>query len=204
MMVLGICGSPRKEKKSGVYKLHLRKKQISGCIACLGCVKDNVCKVEDDLEPIRAKIVEADGYVIGAPNYYSGINATTHAFLERWFQFRHQEGDLLWGKLGVAVGVGGTEGHYPADEIEKFFLYNFIETVAKVPGHKVGIPYFLHGEGVKISEEIIPDVTKQPEVMQAAVEAGKKLGQRLQNGDDRMQVTQKMQAVMMEKFQGSV
>jgi multimeric flavodoxin WrbA len=206
MMVLGICGSPRKEKKSGVYKLvntvleatgvdyefvHLRKKQISGCI---GCVKDNVCKVEDDLEPIRAKIVEADGYVIGAPNYYSGINATTHAFLERWFQFRHQEGDLLWGKLGVAVGVGGTEGHYPADEIEKFFLYNF----------KVGIPYFLHGEGVKISEEIIPDVTKQPEVMQAAVEAGKKLGQRLQNGDDRMQVTQKMQAVMMEKFQGSV
>jgi len=111
MMVLGICGSPRKEKKSGVYKLvntvleatgvdyefvHLRKKQISGCIACLGCVKDNVCKVEDDLEPIRDKIIEADGYVIGAPNYYSGMNATTHAFLERWFQFRHQEGDLQW------------------------------------------------------------------------------------------------------------
>ena len=115
------------------------------------------------------------------------------------------------------MGVGGTEGHYPADEIEKFFLYNFIETVAKVPGQgaascfscgygetcKVGIPYFLHGEGVKITEDIIPDVTKQPEVMQAAVEAGKKLGQRLQNGHDRMQVTQKMQAVMMEKFKGS-
>lgn len=232
MMILGICGSPRKEKTSGVYTLvntvmeatgidyefvHLRKKQISGCIACLGCVKDNVCKVEDDLTPLREKIVEADGYVIGAPNYYSGMNATTHAFLERWFQFRHQEGDLLWGKLGVAVGVGGTEGHYPADEIEKFFLYNFIETVAKVPGQgaascfscgygetcKVGIPYFLHGEGVKITEDIIPDVTKQPEVIQAAVAAGKKLGQRLQQGHDRMQVTQKMQAVMMEKFEGS-
>ena len=231
-MVLGISGSPRKESKSGVHKLvetvleatgvnyefvSLRKMNIAGCIACLGCVKDNICKVEDDLQPLREKIVEADAYVIGAPNYYSGMNAATHALLERWFQFRHQEGDLLWGKLGVTVGVGGTEGHYPADEIEKFFLYNFIETVDKVTGQgaascyscgygetcKVGIPYFLLGEGVKITEDIIPDVTKQPEVMQAAVVAGKKLGQRLNNGHDRTQVTQKMQAVMMEKFEGS-
>jgi multimeric flavodoxin WrbA len=232
MMVLGISGSPRREKRSGVHKLvdtvlqatgleyelvSLRKKNISGCIACLGCVQDNVCKVEDDLQPLRDKMVAADAYVIGAPNYYSGLNATTHAFLERWFQFRHQEGDLLWGKLGVAVGVGGTEGHHPATDIEKFFLYNFIETVAKVSGQgaascfscgygetcKVGIPFFVYGEGVNITEEIIPDVTKQPEVMQAAEEAGKILGQRLREGHDRMQVTQKMQAVMMEKFKGT-
>lgn len=233
MLILGISGSPRKENKSGVNKLvntvleatgldyemvSLRKKNIAGCIACLGCVKDNVCKVEDNLQPIREKIVAADAYVIGAPNYYSTLNAATHAFLERWFQFRHQEGDLLWGKLGVAVGVGGTTGQFPADDIEQFFLYNFIETVAKVSGQgaascyscghgetcKVGIPHFLHGEGVKISEEIIPDVTKQPEVMQAAVEAGKKLGERLRDGHDRAQVTQKMQAIMMEKFEGAV
>jgi multimeric flavodoxin WrbA len=232
MLILGISGSPRKEVTSGVHKLvmtvleatgveyefvSLRNKKISGCIACLGCVQDNVCKVEDDLQPLRDKIVEADAYVIGAPNYYSGLNATTHALLERWFQFRHQTGDLLWGKLGVAVGVGGTAGHYPADEIEKFFLYNFIETVTKVGGQgaascfscgygetcKVGIPYFLHGEGVKITEDIIPDVTKQPQVMQAAAEAGKLLGRRLRQGHDRMQVTQRMQAVMMEKFKGS-
>ncbi|MGD8502799.1 MAG: flavodoxin family protein [Syntrophobacterales bacterium] len=233
MLVLGISGSPRKENKSGVYKLvntvleatgldyemvSLRKKNLAGCVACLGCVKDNVCKVEDDLQPIREKIVAADAYVIGAPNYYSTLNAMTHAFLERWFQFRHQEGDLLWGKLGVAVGVGGTTGQFPADDIEQFFLYNFIETVAKVSGQgaascyscgygetcKVGIPHFLHGEGVKISEEIVPDVTKQPEVMKAAVEAGKKLGERLREEHDRAQVTQNMQAIMMEKFEGAV
>ena len=233
MKVLGISGSPRKEKQSGVHKLvetvleatnlrydfiSLRKMNISGCIACLGCVKDNVCKVEDDLQPLREKIVEADGFVIGAPNYYSGLNATTHALLERWFQFRHQEGNLLWGKLGVAVGVGGTEGYYSADDIEKFFFYNFIETVSKVSGQgaascfscghgetcKVGIPYFLHGEGMKITEQMIPDVAKQPEVMKAAEEAGKLLGRRLREGHDRARVTQKMQAIMMEKFKGSM
>jgi hypothetical protein len=40
--------------------------------------------------------------------------------------------------------------------------------------------------------------------MEAAVEAGKELGHRLREDHDRMQVTQKMQAVMMEMFQGAV
>jgi multimeric flavodoxin WrbA len=232
MKILGICGSPRKDNLSGTRKLvetvvqatecdyeiiSLKGMKISGCIACLGCVKDNVCKVEDDLSPLREKIVQADAYVIGAPNYYSGLNATTHALLERWFQFRHQEGNLLWGKLGVSVGVGGTMGQFPADEIEKFFLYNFIETVAKVTGQgaascyscgygetcKVGIPYFLQGEGVKITPETTPDVTKQPELMKAAVDAGMLLGRRLREGHDRALVALKMQQVMMDKFQGS-
>jgi multimeric flavodoxin WrbA len=233
MKILGIVGSPRKESKSGVHTLvrtvldstgcdhefvSLRGKDISGCIACLGCAKDNVCKVEDDLAPLREKIVEADAYVIGAPNYFSTLNALTHAFLERWFQFRHQEGDLLWGKLGVAVGVGGLSGADPADEIEKFFAYNFIETVGKVTGQgaascyscgygetcRVGIPHMVHGEGVKITESVIPDVTKQPDAMQGAEEAGRFLGERLRTGYDRTAVTQKMQQLMMEKFRGSV
>ena len=104
MKVLGIAGSTRKDDVSGVHKLvktvlentgcnynliSLRQKQISGCIACLGCVKDNVCKVKDDLSELRDLIVDADAYVIGSPNYYSTLSAITHAFLERWFQFRH-------------------------------------------------------------------------------------------------------------------
>ncbi len=232
MKILGIVGSTRKKDVSGVHKLvqtvlentdctydliGLKGKKISGCIACLGCVQDNVCKVQDDLAEIRDQIVQADAYVIGAPNYYSGLNAITHAFLERWFQFRHQEGDALWGKLAVAVGVGGTTGLFPAYDLEKFFLYNFIETVAKVTGQgaascfscghgetcKVGVPYALYGEGIKITENMIPDVTKQPEAMQAAISAGKLLGQRLRKDHDRMAVTQNMQQKMMEMFKGS-
>ncbi|MHC1745327.1 MAG: flavodoxin family protein [Syntrophobacteraceae bacterium] len=233
MKVLGISGSPRKENQSGTFKLvetvvratgcdheiiSLRGKTIGGCIACLGCVRDNVCKVEDDLAAVREKVVEADAFVIGAPNYFSGLNAITHAFMERWFQFRHQEGNLLWGKLGVAVGVGGTMGRFPVDEIEKLFLYNFVETVAKVSGQgaascyscgygeacKVGIPYFLHGEGVAITPDSTPDVTRQPDAMRSASAAGELLGQRLREGHDRSAVTLKMQKVMMDKFQGAV
>lgn len=233
MKVLGICGSPRKDTLSGTYRLvsmvvkatgceyeliSLKGMKISGCMACLGCVEDNVCKVEDDFAPLRKKIVRADAYVIGAPNYYSGLNAMTHALLERWFQFRHKEGSLLWGKLGVAVGVGGVTGQTPADEIEKFFSHNFIETVAKVVGRgaascyscghgetcKVGIPYFLHGEGLRITPETTPDVIKVSEVVKAAENAGKLLGQRHREGHSRKSVFIKMKKVMLDKFRGTV
>jgi multimeric flavodoxin WrbA len=233
MKILGIAGSTRKEESSGVYQLvktvlentdcdyelvHLRDKKISGCIACLGCVEDNVCKVEDDLAPLREKIVEADAYVFGAPNYYSTLGAVAHAFLERWFQFRHQEGDTLWGKLGVAVGVGGTTGRFPTDDIERFFLYNFVETVAKVAGQgaascfscgygetcKVGVPAIFYGPGIEITPDMIPDVTKQEDVMQEAVDAGRLLGRRLREGHDREVVTKNMKSRLMRMLGESV
>ena len=232
MKILGISGSPRKHETSGTYRLvetvlentgidyeliSLRGRTISGCIACLGCAKDNVCKVTDDLTPLREKIVTADAYVIGAPNYYSTLNALTHAFIERWFQFRHQEGDLLWGKLGVAVGVGGMDGRNPADALDMFFRYSFIETVAKVIGQgaascyicgygetcKVGVIQMVHGEGTRITPEITPDVTGQAKVMQAASGAGRLLGERLTQGHDRKAVAEKMQQQLMEMMKES-
>ena len=229
MKVLGISGSPRKEGTSGTYKLvktvmentgceyemvSLRGKKISGCIACLGCARDNVCKAKDDFAPLREKIVEADGLVIGGPNYFDSLNALTHAFFERWYQFRHQEGKALWGKLAVAVGVGGMKGNAPADEIEKQCMVNLIETVAKVHGQgaascytcgfgetcQVGIPAALHGPGVKFSDITIPDVGKQADLMAAAADAGKLLGNRLGNGHDRAKVASAVQEKLMALY----
>ncbi len=232
MKILGISGSPRDEKTSNCYRLvekvlestgieyeliSLRGKVIRGCIACLGCVEDNVCVIKDDLVPLRDKIVKADAYVIGAPNYYSGINAITAALLERWFQFRHRTGDLLWGKLAVAVGVGGGNASVVVDRIEQIMGYNFIETIATVSGQgtascfscgygescKVGVPYMLYGEGVKITEDMIPNISKQPQVLKAAEQAGQELAKRLAS-HNRTDVTKKMQKIMMEHFKNSV
>ena len=233
MKILGISGSPRSEKQSGVYALvkavleatgmeyeliSLRNKSIGGCIACLGCAKDNVCKVNDDMTDLREKVASADAYVIGAPNYYANLNALTHAFLERWFQFRHQEGNTLWGKLGVAVGVGGMNGNFPANEIEKMFLYNFIEPVTRVVGQgaascytcgygetcKVGVVRMIHGDDVKITPDMIPDVKKSQCLMDSAAEAGKILAARLKENYDRNEVTMKMQQKMMEMVSATV
>jgi multimeric flavodoxin WrbA len=232
MKILGISGSSRNDKISGTYRLvktvlenagleyeliSLKGKKISGCISCLQCARDNVCKIKDDMYDLRDKIVEADAYVIGAPNFYNTLNAITHAFMERWYQFRHQAGDLLWGKLAVAVGVGGSVGDAPIYDLERFFMFSFIDTVAKVSGQgaaacftcgygetcTVGIPRMMMGENVKITPDIIPDVMKQPELIKAAERAGKTLGEKLTRGYDRKQVSVKMQKKLMDMFMES-
>ncbi len=206
MKVLGISGSPRKgsttdqlvkEVLNGVECetefISLAGKKIGPCIACLGCVEDNVCVLKDDLAPLREKIAEADAYVIGAANYFSMLNGLTHCFLERWYQFRHREGKAVAGKLGIAVGVGGGEGDAPVANIATFFQYNQIECVGTVSAQgpaccftcgygedcKVGAIHMFFGPGTKITPEITPDLSKQPEKAEAAWQVGKALSDRL-------------------------
>jgi multimeric flavodoxin WrbA len=120
MKILGISGSGRpggitaeviKEilEATGLeYEyVSLAGKKINGCIACMKCVGDNICKQKDDWNEIGQKMLEADAIVFGAPDYYGTLNALAHACLERTYCFRHQERFLLSGKLGVVVGVDG-------------------------------------------------------------------------------------------------
>ena len=206
MKVLGVSGSPRKGKTTDrlVHEVldavevdtefvSLAGKKISPCIACLRCVDDNVCKVKDDMTALRQKIVEADAYVIGAANYFSVLNGLSHCFLERFYQFRHQEGKAVAGKLGVAVGVGGGNPEVPVENIGKFFEYNQIECVGSVAAQgaascftcgngetcKVGAIHMFFGPGTKITGEITPDLSKQPDKIEEARALGKKLSQRL-------------------------
>lgn len=206
MKVLGISGSPRKGSTTDQLVLEvlngiecdkefisLSGKRIGPCIACLGCVKDNVCAVDDDMRLLRDKIVSADAYVIGAANYFSVLNGLAHCFLERWYQFRHRESKAVAGKLGVAVGVGGGMPDAPAENIKKFFEYNQIECIGSVSAQGpascftcgygetcgVGAIHMFFGPGTKITPQIIPDLSKQPDRIAEARRLGGQLNSRL-------------------------
>ena len=208
MKILGISGSPRKdsvtaqlvkevlagaEAECETEFISLSGKRIGPCVACLGCVRDNVCALNDDLAGLRESIVSADAYVIGAANFYGVLNGLTHCFLERWYQFRHREGKLVAGKLGVAVGVGGGMPAPAAESIKAFLQYHQVECVGEVTAQgpaccftcgygedcKVGAIHMFFGAGTKITPEIIPTLEKQPEAVAAARAAGKILSDRL-------------------------
>ncbi len=208
MKVLGISCSPRRGRTTdglvgdvlkGVRAetefVSLSGLRIGPCLGCLGCVPDNLCKVRDDMSGLRDKIVAADALVIGAPNYFDMLNGLAHCFLERLYQFRHREGDILHGKLGVAVGVGGGKPESAVRDIEKFFTYNQIEQVGSVTargpascfhcGHgedcTVGAIHMFFGPGTKITEELVPDLSKQPDAREAARLLGQKLQQHLEH-----------------------
>lgn len=208
MKVLGISGSPRKGSTTDqlvqeVLKavdcqskfISLAGKTIGPCIACLGCVKDNICVLKDDMRQLRQAIVSADAYVIGAANYFSLLNGLAHCFLERWYQFRHREGQAVSGKLGVAVAVGGGMPQPPAENIKKFFEYNRIECIGSVAAQgpascfvcgygetcKVGAIHMFYGAGTKITPEITPELAKQPECISQAQQLGAELSRRLKD-----------------------
>ena len=206
MKVLGISGSPRKGETTdklvqavlegcecSTEFVSLAGRRIGPCIACLGCVKTNVCVLKDDMRDLREKIVEADAYVVGAANFYSVLNGLAHCFLERFYQFRHREGKAVAGKLGVAVGVGGGAPEPAIENIKTFFQYNQIECVGSVGAQgvaccftcgygedcRVGAIHMFFGAGTKITDEMIPSLEKQPEAVEAARALGRELSDRL-------------------------
>lgn len=58
-----------------------------GCMACMACkIKgkaSHVCRFKDAITPVLQEIAEADGLVLGSPNYFGEISAQMRAFLER-------------------------------------------------------------------------------------------------------------------------
>ena len=70
-----------------VKTIRLYGLDYKGCMSCMACkIKgkaSNVCKFKDALTPVLEEIAEADGLVLGSPNYFSEITAQMRAFLER-------------------------------------------------------------------------------------------------------------------------
>lgn len=63
-----------------------RLEKYTGCISCFGCKKDKFkghCVCEDGLTPVLDAIREADGLIIGSPNYLSEMTASFRALYER-------------------------------------------------------------------------------------------------------------------------
>lgn len=116
--IIGISGSPIKNSNtdrlvqavldsSGLKSEFVKLSQASvrPCIACLGCKKDNICKVKDDFPELAEKVRHAGAVVVGGYSPYGMVDGFTKAFLERLFSLRHQNG-LNRGKLAVVVATG--------------------------------------------------------------------------------------------------
>jgi len=69
-------------KKFDLYKLE----KFTGCISCFGCKKEKFkghCICRDGLTEVLDAIREADGLIIGSPNYLSEMSASFRALYER-------------------------------------------------------------------------------------------------------------------------
>lgn len=63
-----------------------RLERYTGCISCFGCKKERFkghCICKDGLTPVLDAIREADGLIIGSPNYLGNLTASFRALYER-------------------------------------------------------------------------------------------------------------------------
>lgn len=74
-------------KGAEVVKFDLfRLERYTGCISCFACKKEKFkgrCMCRDALTPVLDAIREADGLIIGSPNYLSEMTASFRALYER-------------------------------------------------------------------------------------------------------------------------
>ena len=63
-----------------------RLEKYTGCVSCFGCKKEKFkghCVCRDGLTPVLDAIREADGLIIGSPNYLGELTASFRALYER-------------------------------------------------------------------------------------------------------------------------
>jgi len=69
-------------KKYDLFRLE----KYTGCISCFGCKRDTNkgnCICRDGLTPVLDSVRDADGLIIGSPNYLGEMTASFRAFYER-------------------------------------------------------------------------------------------------------------------------
>ena len=88
--------------------IQLAGKAPQGCIACYKCFekKDQKCAVtKDALNEYLAKMIEADGIVLGSPVYFADATAGIKALIERCGMVSTANGGLFKRKVGAAVAA---------------------------------------------------------------------------------------------------
>lgn len=144
MKVVAFNGSPRKEgntahmiktvltelEKEGIETefVQVGGKPVRGCIACMKCRNElnNRCAIDSDLvNDCIAKMIEADGIILGSPTYFANLTSEMKGLIDRAGFVTRGNGTLLRRKVGAAVvAVRRAGGIHVFNSINHFFLIN--------------------------------------------------------------------------------
>ncbi len=132
MKILGIMGSPRKRgntdllldetlrgaKSQGadVEKLIVSELDISPCREIYGCLRDGNCVIDDDMNQVYVKLMEADHIILASPMFFYGLTSQVKALIDRcqalWVR-KHilkQIPPRTTERKGIFISVGSTRG----------------------------------------------------------------------------------------------
>ena len=173
-MIVGICGSPRKQATEHVLEEALqmlkekgfetrlwtvRGKEIDYCTHCDYCLTNKACVIQDDIQELYVLLNQAKGIIIATPTYNGGISAQTKTVMDRSRAAVAADKNLFKGKIGMAIAVGGdrTGGQEMAlMQIHTFYILNgMIPVSGGFFGANLGATFWTKDtlEGVKQDDE---------------------------------------------------
>jgi len=123
-LILGICGSPRKQgteyaiqyalnyaaEKFGfeVEFWSVRKKKISFCLHCDYCIREKQgCVSKDDMEGLYSKLESAKFFFIGTPVFQGTLSGQLKAVFDRTRALVAKNPEVFKNKIGAALAIGG-------------------------------------------------------------------------------------------------
>ncbi len=122
MRIIAISGSPR-GKESNTRRLvelvlegarsagaetelaDLSELHINYCTACNACHVTGECVIDDEMAPLKDKMLAADGLVLGSPLYFDGVTAQLKTVIDRLSEVVHCQ--MFLGKYACSVGTSG-------------------------------------------------------------------------------------------------
>ncbi len=147
-MIIGVCGSPRKQATEYVLKEALttlekigfktafftvRGKNIEFCTHCDYCLKNKECVIKDDMYELYGLLNNAKGIIFATPVYNGGISAQTKAVMDRCRALVAANRNFFKHKVGMAIAVGGDRvggQELAIQQILTFYILNGITPVS--------------------------------------------------------------------------
>jgi len=116
---------------ASIQTIYLPGDTVLPCLGCDYCHKRGGCVQKDSFEEIRQKVLEADGVVLGSPNYIFSVSAQMKSFIDRCASMIHCIG--FHGKYGASVITSGGGDEEPiADYMNHFMMITGIQSVGSV------------------------------------------------------------------------
>lgn len=152
-MILGICGSPRKKATDYVLREALRMveevgrkteffsvlgKNISPCTHCDYCLKNEECKIKDDMFELYPLLKDARGLIIATPIYMGGVSAQTKIIMDRCRALLAADRSVFKYKVGMAIAVGGDRVGGQELAIQQVMTFYILNEIIPVSGGSFG------------------------------------------------------------------
>lgn len=119
IMVKGALRSAGMVKGVKTELITLGGKNIAPCDHCDLCKRTKKCRIQDDMQEIYGKLLEAHGIIIGSPVFFRTVSAQCKVFMDRTYTIR----GLLKDKVGGAIAVG--QGRQGGQETTVETIHNF-------------------------------------------------------------------------------